>query len=189
MKPLALNLILLLFSYCAAAQPNNSGASGTEILNHIYYFRPDSLIALEMTDGQMEQKTKGLGYGGSETGIVIDGDKSPLRIKAGDSIRFEIKMGTNLMDPTMTIKLYRFDFRKGKREAILSSQGGAYSHTKSTSNANEISLNIEKSGSDNFIMTPASRLPPGEYGFMNVMAVKMQGGRTAIYTISAFGVD
>ena len=189
MKPLTLILILFISAFCAAAQSNNSGASGTEILNHIYYFRPDSLVALEMTDGQMEQKTKALGYGGSEAGIVIDGDKSPLRIKAGDSIRFSIKMGTTLMDPTMTIKLYRFDFRKGKREAILSSQGGAYSHAKSTSNANEISLNMEKSGSDNFIMTPASRLPPGEYGFMNVMSVKMQGGRTAIYTIFAFGID
>jgi len=189
MKPLTLILILFLFTYCVVAQSNNSGASGTEILNHIYYFRPDSLIALEMTDGQMESKTKALGYGGSEAGIVVDGDKSPLRIKNGDSIRFSIKMGMTMMDPTMTIKLYRFDFRKGKREAILSSQGGVYSHAKSTSNANEISLNIQKSRSDNYIMTPASRLPPGEYGFMNMMSVKMQGARTAIYTIYAFGVD
>ncbi len=189
MKPLTLILILFISAFCAAAQSNNSGASGTEILNHIYYFRPDSLIALEMTDGQMESKTKALGYGGSESGIVINGDKSPLRIKSGDSIRFAIKMGTILMDPTMTIKLYRFDFRKGKREAILSTQGGPYSHAKSTSNANEITLNIEKSGSDNFMMTPASRLSPGEYGFMNMMSVKMQGSRTQIYTIYAFGVD
>ncbi len=79
------------------------------------------------------------------------------------------------MDPTMTIKLYRFDFRKGKREAILSSQGGPYSHAKSTTNANEISLNMVKSGSDNFIMNPASRLPPGEYGFMNIDVGKNAG--------------
>ncbi|HEV3223740.1 MAG TPA: hypothetical protein VGZ90_12720 [Puia sp.] len=189
MKPLTLNFILLLFTYCVVAQSNNSGASGTEILNHIYYFRPDSLIALEMTDGQMESKTKALGYGGSEAGIVIDGDKSHLRIKSGDSIRFTIKMAMAMMDPTMIIKLYRFDLRKGKREAVLSSQGGAYSHSKSTSNASEINLNVLKSGSDAYIMIPATRLAPGEYGFINMMMVKMQGSRTVIYTIFAFGVD
>ncbi len=189
MKPLTLILILFISVFSAAAQSNNSGASGSEILNHIYYFRPDSLIALEMTDGQMESKTKALGYGGSEAGIVIEGDKSLMRIKSGDSIHFAIKLGMAMMDPSMTIKLYKFDSRKGKREAVLSSQGGPYSHSKSTSNANEINLNMEKSGLDKFIMTPASRLPPGEYGFMNTMSVKMQGARTAIYTIFAFGVD
>src|ERR1700690_3187224 len=109
MKPLTLNLILLFFTYYAVAQSNNSGASGTEILNHIYFFRPDSLIALEMSDGHMETKTKALGYGGGEEDIVIDGDKSITRIIAADSIRFIVKIGMAMMDPTMTIKLYKFD--------------------------------------------------------------------------------
>jgi len=91
MKPLTLILILFLFTYCVVAQSNNSGASGTEILNHIYYFRPDSLIALEMTDGQMESKTKALGYGGSEAGIVVDGDNRLYELKMGIQFVFQLK--------------------------------------------------------------------------------------------------
>lgn len=189
MKPLTISLILLLFTYCVVAQSNNSGASDTEILNHIYYFRPDSLTALEMTDGHMETQTKALGYGGSEGGIVMDGDKSSTRIKPGDSIRFIIKISMGMMDPSMMIKLYKFDSKKGKREAVMSSQSAVYSRGKTTNNASEINLNVQKSGSDNYIMIPASRLAPGEYAFMNMMMVKMQGSRTATYTLFTFGVD
>jgi len=37
-------------------------------------------------------------------------------------------------------------------------------------------------------MTPASKFTPGEYGFMNMMSVKMQGSKTQIYTIYVFGI-
>jgi hypothetical protein len=189
MKSLTLNLIFLLFIHCVAAQSNNSGASGPVILNHIYYFRPDSLTALEQTDSHTESKTKGMGYGGSEYELIMDGLKSMTRIKASDSIRFTIKVGMAMMDPSMMIKLYRFDAKKGKREAVMSSMGGPYSHTKSTENIDEINFNVEKSGTDNFIIIPVARLAPGEYGFMNMMMVKMQGSRSVTYPLFTFGVD
>jgi hypothetical protein len=189
MRQLIIYLILFFFVFRTDGQTSNSSTSGTEYLNHIYYFRLDSLIALEMTDGQMESNSKVLGFGGNEAGIVVNGDKSALRIKSGDSIRFTIKLAMTMMDPTMLIKLYRFDLKKGKRVAIMSNMGSGYSHGKTTNNANEINFNVLKSGSDNFILIPASKLIPGDYGFMNMMMVKMQGSRTLTYTVFAFGVD
>jgi hypothetical protein len=93
-----------------------------------------------------------------------------------------------MMDPSMIVKLYKFDTKNGNREAIVSSQGGMFSGGKSKHTASEISFNIMKSGSDDYIMMPASRLVPGEYGFINMMMMN-GGGRDASYTVFAFGVD
>jgi hypothetical protein len=177
MRPLIINLILLFFVCHADGQSNSPSAFGPVYLNHIYYFRPDSLTELEMTTGRVESKGA----------ILLEGDKSTLRIKAGDSIRFTIKMGMSMMDPSMMIKLYKFDSKKGERESIMS-QGGSSSRGKTT-NSNEINFNIQKSDKDNFTITSASRLAPGEYGFMNMMMVKMEGARSMTYTIFAFGID
>jgi hypothetical protein len=89
----------------------------------------------------------------------------------------------------MMIKLYKFDSKKGNREAIVNSQGGMFERGKSTNNSNEVSFNIQKSGSDDFIIIPASRLAPGEYGFLNMMMVNNAGSRSMSYTVFAFGVD
>ena len=191
MKPLTINLILILTLLGLASHLEAQTSSATTIpvfLNHIYYSLPDTLISLEQNAARMESKTKGMGYGGSEGGFYMDGAKSKIRIRAGDSIRFSVKMNMSMMDPSMMIKLYKFDSKSGNREAIVSSQGGMFSGGKSKHTASEISFNILKSGAEDFIMIPASRLVPGEYGFINMMMVN-GGGRDASYTVFAFGVD
>jgi len=189
MKPLTIYLILSIISDYGRGQPNGLHAPSQEIMNHVYVLRNDSLLALDQKDGRMESKTRAMGYGGSETGIVIDGDKSTLRIRAGDSLRFVVKLVTGMMDPTMMIRLYRLDSKKGKREAVMSMQGGAYSREKSNGNSNEISFNIQKSASDDYFMIPSSRLMSGEYGFMNMMMISMQSSRNPVYTLFTFGID
>lgn len=191
MKPLTINLILILILLALASgmQGQTSHvASAPLFLNHIYYSLPDTLVSLEQNPVRMESKTKGMGYGGSEGGFYMDGAKSNVRIRAGDSLRFIVKMNMAMMDPSMMIKLYKFDSKNGNRQAIVSSQGGMFSGNKSKHAASEISFNILKSGSEDFIMMPASKLQPGEYGFINMMMVN-GGGRDASYTAFAFGVD
>jgi hypothetical protein len=136
----------------------------------------------------MESKIKGMGYGGSEGGFYMDGAKSNVRIRSGDSLQFKVKMNMAMMDPSMMVKLYKFDSKNGNRQAIVSSQGGMFSGGKSKHTASEVSFNIMKSGSEDYIMMPASRLVPGEYGFINMMMVN-GGGRDASYPVFAFGVD
>jgi hypothetical protein len=188
MKTLSICLILIGFAFRMEGQTNHSSSS-TAFLNHIYYYLADSLVSLEQNTARMESKTKALGFGGSEGGFYMDGLKSSIRIHANDSIRFIIKMNMAMMDPSMMIKLYKFDSKKGNREAVVSSQGGAYSGGKSTNNASEVSYNVQKSGSDDFIIVPASRLVPGEYGFLNMMMMNNAGSRNMSYTVFAFGVD
>jgi hypothetical protein len=191
MKPLAINLILILILLGITARMEGQTSHATTspvFLNHIYYSLPDSTISLEQNLARMESKTKGMGYGGSEGGFYMDGAKSNMRIRAGDSIRFIVKMNMAMMDPSMMMKLYKFDSKNGNREAIVSSQGGMFSGGKSKHTASEISFNIMKSGSEDYIMMPAARLLPGEYGFINMMMVS-GGGRDASYTVFTFGVD
>ena len=188
MKPLTIYLILFYFSYTAVGQMNNSAMSGPQFLNHIYYYRGDSLIELEQTSGKIESKTKAMGYGGSEGLLLVNGERSAVRVKGGDTVRFAIKLGMSMMEPSMLIRLYKFNLKKGNREAILSSQGGMYSRDKSPANADEIPFNVQK-GTDDYIIIPGSRLAPGEYGFMNMMMVNGAGGRNMSYTIFAFGID
>ena len=188
MKPLTIYLILFVLALPANSQTSHT-SSAPLFLNHIYYYTPDSLTALEQSTARMESKTKGMGYGGSEGGFYMDGARSNVRIRASDSIRFIVKMNMSMMDPSMMVKLYKFDSKKGNREAIISSQGGMFDRGKSKPTASEISFNIQKSGTEDFILLPASRLVSGEYAFLNLMMVNGAGSREPSYTVFAFGVD
>ncbi|HLZ85964.1 MAG TPA: hypothetical protein VKQ52_01935, partial [Puia sp.] len=134
---------------------------------------------LEKTTGEL--KTKVMGFfgarGGGGASLVVDGPRSPARLKAGSDIRFAIKLGS-MMDPSSLIKLYRFDAQKKTREAPAN---GDSKHL--------VDCNIKKSGSDVYLLIPASRLTPGEYGFQNMMMVNGSGMGHMSYTFFAFGVD
>jgi hypothetical protein len=193
MKPLIICLILFCCLHHLYAQTNNVNANEPKapdppFLNHVYNWQADSLLALEQIEAHMKSKTKVLGFGGSEAGYTMEGERSPFRIKAGDNLRFAIKNGVTMMgDPSMMIRLYRLDSKKGGREAIVSSQGGPYTQKKNTA-SNEISFNVQKSANDVYIILPVSRLSPGEYGFMNVLLMK-GSGTSVSYIFFAFGVD
>src|SRR5664279_1010826 len=108
MKPIALSIILIVFAGPLIGQTGHS-PTGQMFMNHIYSCRYDSLIALEQITARMESKTKGMGFGGSEGGLIMDGEKSPVRIKSGDTIRFAIKIAMSMVDPSMMIMLYKFE--------------------------------------------------------------------------------
>ena len=86
-----------------------------------------------------------------------------------------------MMDPTMMIRLYRLISKKGGREAVVN--GG-----KASNNVNGISFNVLKE-TDGFILIPATKLTPGEYGFLNMMMMKNAGSGNVSFTVFAFGVD
>ncbi|HXD79543.1 MAG TPA: hypothetical protein VN616_17125 [Puia sp.] len=189
MRLLLLSGILLAASL-AEAQSGNTGANASRLpdppyLNQVYYYWSDSLLACPRTDGQMSNKIKALGFGGSQMSYAMDGGRSALRIKAGDSLRFVVKMVSMAGDPSSVVKLYKFESKKDSREALLSSQsrfGG------SKDPKNEVSYDVRRSGSDVFILIPSARLAPGEYAFMNSMMMK-QSGVSVMYTFFTFGVD
>lgn len=190
MKPTLLLLLLAAaFRVSLPAQTTAVTTTGTHdptFLNHVYFWAPDSLVALEKTNGEMKTKMKALGFGGGGSAYLLQGARSAIRIKAADNVRFAVKV-SGMMDPSQMIKLYPLDAQKKTREATISSSGGMFN--KSTkNNSGGIEYNVQKSGADVYLLIPASRLPPGEYGFMNMMQATSSGTQIS-YAFFTFGID
>lgn len=186
MRPLIISLFLLLisplcFSQMAAKIPEPS------FVNHIYYLMGDSLVSLEQIDAHYMMKPP-VPFAKQEAGLSMSYEKSPTRIKQADSLRFVIKLGSNMIDPTQMLKLYSLRPKKGNREAVLSSYQDHYYKSESKDNTAGLKFNVQKSGNDVFVIIPAMRLASGEYGFMNSMLVS-GGGPHTTYTLYAFGID
>lgn len=186
---LLLLLGFLLATTCLQAQSGSTAAAGAHapnpaFLNQVYYYWSDSLLPCPKTEGQMENKMKVMGFGGSQMAYTMDGSKAALRIKAGDSLRFVVKMVT-MGDPSSMLQLLRFESKKDSRQAVMSTQSrfGGNKDQK-----NQVPFDIQRSATDVFILIPSSRLTPGEYGFMNQMMMK-QSGTTVRYTFYTFGID
>lgn len=180
--------LFLLLAFLTPAMPvttkaqSSTGTPGPnpEFINIIYYCAGDSLLPVEKTTGEM--KTKVMSYfggrgGGGGASLVIEGPRSPARLKAGGDIRFAIKL-SSMTNPSSLLQLYRFDAHKKTREASAGSDRKYI-----------IDCNIRKSGDDVYILIPASRLPPGEYGFQDKMMVNTFGMGQMSYTFFAFGID
>jgi hypothetical protein len=158
-------------------------APNPAFLNQIYYYWADTLLACPKSEGRMESKMKALGFGGSQMGYTMDGGRSGLRIKAGDSLRFVIRaMG----DPSSMIQLYRFEAKKDSRQAVMSSQSRFGGNKDSKA---QVSFDVQRSGTEVFILIPSARLAPGEYGFMNQAAMNRSGMTSMSFTFYTFGVD
>src|ERR1700681_4106905 len=122
MKPLSFAFIMVGFIATVNAQVNNSTLSKLPkpaFMNHVYYYAADSLIGLEQMPAHMTTNANAMSFGGGEAGYTLDGERSSARIKAGDTIRFVIRMAMASIDPSMIIKLYKFDSKKGSRIANL----------------------------------------------------------------------
>ena len=131
----------------------------------------------------MKNKKKAFGFGGNESVFSVDGARSPIRIKAGDSLRFTIKVSA-MMDPSMMLKLYSFELQKDSREAVISNQSRS---GKDKGEKAEMGFDVQKIGEDLYIVIPP-RLVPGEYGFMDMMMAKRSGFNMS-YTFFSFGID
>jgi hypothetical protein len=180
MKLLAIALLFAGLSSGGIAQSNNGSGTripGPQFLNHLYYLQGDSLIPLEQVESRMKSGSRAMGYGRTNAGYAIDGEKSGFRIPSAGNIRFVVKIGMPIGDPSMMIRLYKLDVKKGIREAIINNQGGT-----------GLRYDVQKSGNDVYLIVPAAILNPGEYGFINMMLIR-QAGMTMSYTVFAFGID
>ncbi len=153
-----------------------------EFVNEVYYYDKAStiLVPLEKTSAEMKSKMKLIG--GGSVAYVIDGDKSANRISP-EGASFVITMsGGSTMDPAMTISLYRFDSRKGRREASMGQYSGMGGGQKGGSTV-EIKFKKVKEGTFEIIII--GDLGKGEYGFLNSYSMNSGRGMTTF----AFGID
>jgi len=158
-------------------------------INEVYFSQGDSLLDLEQSDGHVRNKVKAFGFGGSESIYELENERSHIRLKTADTLRFAMRTAGTFSDPSTVIKLYQLDVRKGVRVAVISAAGGTFGASKVRSGKGELSLRLQRSTDGSFyILMPASRLTPGEYGFMNAMSLKGTGTNIA-YTFYTFGID
>lgn len=185
--------IVLFFSIQAVAQNAEQAIKipNPEYINHIYYYNAseNTLVNLEKTEAGMKTKMKAMGFGGASAAYTIEGAKSTVRIKTGDSIYFVIKTGNTMMDPSMTLQLYKFESKKDSRDAMMSTQGGMMNKKKNNAGTAGVQFNLKKSGNDVYIIIPGSTFTPGEYGFLNTMMMNHTGGSYPTYVVFAFAVE
>jgi hypothetical protein len=149
-----------------------------EFMNQVYYYDKSNIRLIPLENAVAEIKSKMKIIGGGSSAYAIGGEKSATRInQQGASFVIGIANGS-MIDPAMTISLYRFESRKGRREAAMNIYGKSGSE-----NAVEVKFKRVKEGTFEIIVTGS--LEKGEYGFINSYAMKPGGGMTAF----AFGVD
>src|SRR6266498_4297733 len=91
---LAVGLLISLNSW---TQADEKKYSEPEFSNEVYYLKKDSIntaIRLEKGSSKMETKTKMGGMGGSESGYILEGEKSTVRLRAGNNFSFIISKGS-----------------------------------------------------------------------------------------------
>jgi len=153
-----------------------------EFVNEVYYYDKANTILTPLEKANAEMKAKMKLIGGGSAAYAIGGDKSATRINP-EGASFVITMSSgSMMDPAMTISLYRFESRKGRREATMSQYSGMGGGQKGGS-AIEIKFKRVKEGTFEIIII--GNLVKGEYGFINAHSMNPGGGMTTF----AFGVD
>jgi hypothetical protein len=182
---LFLILIFLVGSWQSFAQGQKDSIPEPEFMNQVYQYDKINkrLIELEKVNAEMKSKIKVMG--GGTVVYQIEGGRSSVRINSEkinselSSFVITITSGTMMSDPSMTLKLYKLESKKSKREAPIGQYGGS---SKSNS---QVDLKFKKLKDGVFEIVVSGKLEKGEYGFMNMNAMG-QTGNIPLYT---FGLD
>lgn len=149
-----------------------------EFMNEVYYYDKANIKLIPLEKAVAEIKSKMRIISGGSSAYAISGEKSDTRISE-QGASFVIAISNNSMiDPSMTLSLYRFESRKGRREAAMNIYGRSGSE-----NAVEVKFKRVKDGTFEIIVP--GNLAKGEYGFISSQSMKPGGGMTTY----AFGVD
>jgi hypothetical protein len=202
------------------AQAEQTKYPEPEFSNEVYYLKKDSAnttVRLEKGSSKMETKTKMGGMGGSESGYILDGEKSIVRLKTGSNLSFIISKGSgasmsssprtdsmmkanginpsemsgmmgSMNDPSNAITLYKAETEKGKRKIYMQKIGGAMSFgNKKMQSSDKYTFSVRKIREGYWELVIDKTLPKGEYAF-SMMGMGM-GNMDGSTTLFAFGID
>jgi hypothetical protein len=120
------------------------------------------LVALEHQHPSTRTKVKAMGYGGAKSVLSFKGSASPVRLTAEQQV-FVVRLETNGLNPGLMAGLDVLKATKNSREITLVSAGPMGIGAKTAAGETALQLVFEKYGENSFKITPASKLPPGEY--------------------------
>lgn len=210
MKHISLLLILISSGSILRAQNNYPEP---EFTNEVCYLKKDSthvVVRLEKGSSKMESRAKMGGIGGAESGYIMDGARSDVRLRSGRNVSFifstgasvksssaDSTMAANGFDPSMmsgmggmdignTITLYKAESAKGKRKILIQKTPGAFGMKKSGS-SDKYTFSVKKIREGYSELVVDKTLPKGEYIF-TIMSMGM-GNTDGSMTLFAFAVD
>ncbi|MFM9910481.1 MAG: hypothetical protein ACKVOW_14105 [Chitinophagaceae bacterium] len=187
-KRIFYTLLLMIVCYWGYTQ-DNIAILKLEYVNRVYYVADSNkLLDLEKTESVMKSKAKLAGFGGYSSAYIIEGSSSSVQI-GNQQASFIIQLEMMLMDASQMIQLYRFEKKEKTRESVIS-KGGVMG-TGSSQYQTGIKFNVKKTEKGMYWLIPEKSLPPGEYGFINLMSPSPNGsGRSTSqsYTTFAFTV-
>jgi hypothetical protein len=189
------NIVLTVVLLYAALNLNAQQYPEPEFTNEVYYLKKDSihsLMRLEKEISKMDTKTKAAGFGGFESGYVINGEKSSARLMKGTNLSFVLSTGSstksssaqtdsimraNGMDPSMLqgmsggmgdpangITLYKTVGGKGQRKILMQKGGGAFG-SKKLQSSDKYTFSVRKIREGYWELVIDKTLPKGEYAF------------------------
>lgn len=213
MKHYILLLMLLCGSIALQAQNNYPEP---EFTNEVYYLQKDSVnavIRLEKGSSKMESKAKLAGYGGSETGYTIDGERSAVRLRNRKTLSFIFSTGASvkpastagdstlsangfdpsmmsgagsMSDPANTITLYKAETGKSKRKVLIHKMPGAFGGKKMQS-SDKYTFSVKKIREGYWELVIDKTLSKGEYIFTAMgMGMNSMDGAATLF---AFAID
>jgi len=215
-KKLIFVSVLLSIASLSRAQPGKLNYPEPEFSNEVCYLKKDSVnsaVRLEKGSSKMESKMKMGGFGGSEMGYALDGEKSTVRLHRRPDLSFVLSTGASvkssspeqdsmmkangmdpsmmsgmsgMMDPANMITLYKAESAKGKRKILMQKAGGAFGGKKSQS-SDKYTFSVRKIREGYWEFVIDKPLPVGEYAF-TVMGMGM-GNMDGSTTLFSFAID
>ena len=129
------------------------------------------------------QKKKGI-YRGYHQSIRLEGESAKYAVKPTHSFAF--KPFHSNIHPRQQIKLYPFKASKGYRELITGGTTHWGGSKDRKSGEGDIPLEFEKIQDGCYKVTPATKLPPGEYAF-SLAGASAESGASVQGTSAGYG--
>jgi hypothetical protein len=164
LRPVAATSILFLVCVIAVGQDTKK-IQEPEYVGVFFLLEPSSgaLVPLERQRPEVKMKVKAMGFGGGESSIEFKGEKSSIRFKSDQPLFFVVRAASQQIDPNSYLQFFSLESKKDKRKLIVAKASSMGLSGKSVVNTRAVLFNVEKYGESSFKISPAQKLPPGEY--------------------------
>lgn len=151
----------------AAPQGTASTVREPDYIGNFSWRNPSTLelTPLERQTGSAGVDVKALGFGGAETFMRVNGERSPVRFKEGDATDFVVMVSSQNADPQGIAQLFALDSVDGDRRLPVARAISMGLAGRSVMTENQIAVRAVRYGKSSFLVSPVEPLAPGEYAF------------------------
>jgi hypothetical protein len=124
------------------------------------------LTPLERQSGTSAISVTAMGFGGGESYIRVNGERSSLRLQEGSEAEFVVLAESQNTDPQQFAQLFALDVIDGERRLPMTRVASMGLGARSVANNNQMALVATRFGKSSFLIKPSEPLGPGEYAFV-----------------------